>query len=355
MSLKFIKTKVKKAGLPPGSLVYVGEKQAEEPLITIFDYTESGYTETIAESAENTFPFRDGLNVSWINVSRVTDVGVVEKIGAHFRVHPLILEDILTQGQRPKIEDMDDYLFIILNMLSFDDQNGRIRQEQVSMAVGGSWLITFQEIEGDVFDTIRDRIRTGKGRIRRMRADYLAYSLIDAIVDNYFIIMENLGERIENVEEQLIISPDNKTLTEIHALRKEMLYLHKSVWPLREVVSKLERSDSDIIQDSTRMYFRDVYDHTVQVMDSVETFRDMLSGILETYLSSVSNRLNDIMRVLTIISTIFIPLTFLAGVYGMNFRHMPELNVTWAYPALWGAMVLLAMAMLYLFRRKRWL
>jgi magnesium transporter len=240
-------------------------------------------------------------------------------------------------------------------MLSLNDDDGSIKSEQVSMVVGSTWLITFQEIEGDVFDTIRERIKNGKGRIRRMGVDYLAYSLIDAIVDNYFIIMEKLGEQIEDIEEELLNSPDRKTLGGIHALRKEMLYLHKSVWPLREVVSKLERSESAIILDATRMYFRDVYDHTVQLMDSVETFRDMLSGILETYLSSISNRLNDIMRVLTIFSTIFIPLTFIAGVYGMNFHYMPELTMPWGYPVAWGVMITLALVMLYFFRRKHWL
>lgn len=351
---KFFQPRGHKAGLPPGSLVYVGRREGEEPLITVFDYIESDFREITAGLPEETFPFRDNGNSSWINLSRVSNVSAVEKIGTRFNIHSLILEDILTQGQRPKLEDMESYIFIVANMLSYDAENDGIRAEQVSFVLGGDFLITFQEIEGDVFDPVRDRIRTGKGKIRRMGTDYLAYSLLDAIVDNYFIIMEKLGEDIERIEEELAESPGQATLQRIHSLRRELLYLRKSVWPLREVVSRLERSESPLIKDSTGMYFHDLYDHIIQVMDSVDTYRDMLAGILDTYLSSISNRLNDIMRVLTIISTIFIPLGFIAGVYGMNFHYMPELGSRWGYPAVWAVMLAAAIGMLYFFRRKRW-
>ncbi len=355
MKRKFFPSRAGKAGLPPGSMVYVGEKELAEPLITVFDYTASDYREIIAESVEETFQFRDTLASTWINISRISEAGAVERIGNYFRIHPLTLEDILTQGQRPKIEDLEDYLFIILNMLSYDANNGGIREEQVSIVLGGNWLITFQEIEGDVFNAVRDRIRTGKGRIRKDGVDYLAYSLIDAVVDNYFIVMERLGEQLANIEVELMNNPGRDILHRIHTLRQQMLLLRRSVWPLREVVSRLSRNESELINDQTGIYFRDVYDHVIQVIDSAETYREMLSGILDTYLSSVSNRLNEIIRVLTIISTIFIPLTFISGVYGMNFRYMPELDVWWGYPAVWCVMVLIALLMIAYFRRKRWL
>jgi magnesium transporter len=352
MLKRFIQRRSSKAGLPPGSLVYVGERKAEEPLITIIDYTDAEYHEIETEKPEDTYPFREAQTVSWINVARISDVSIVEKIGTHYHIHPLILEDILTQGQRPKFEDMDDYLFVILSMLSLEGDS--IKSEQVSLVFAGNYLITFQEIDGDVFDTIRDRIRNAKGRIRKMGPDYLAYSLIDAIVDNYFIILEKLGERIEDLETELVENPGSGLLRNIHELKRELLFLRKSVWPLREVVSGLTKRESPLVQESTVMYLRDLYDHTVQVIDTVETFRDMLAGFLDIYLSSVSNRLNSVMKVLTIISTIFIPLTFIAGVYGMNFVYMPELHTHWGYPVVVTFMTAIAVTMLVMFKRKKW-
>jgi magnesium transporter len=353
MLKRFIPHRSRKTGLPPGSLVYVGEKTAREPLITIIDYTETEFHEITTEKAEDAFPFRDAQTVSWIDVSRIAEAATVEKIGGHYGLHPLILEDVLTQGQRPKIEDMEQYIFVVLNMLSLDSA-GNLKAEQVSLVFGKNYLITFQEVEGDVFGTIRDRLRSAKGRIRKLGPDYLAYSLIDAIVDNYFTILEQLGARIEDLEEELVENPGVKVLRSIHDLKGELLFLRKSVWPLREVISSLEKSDSGLIHESTVMYLRDLYDHTVQVIDSVETFRDMLSGILDIYLSSMSNRLNEVMKVLTIISTIFIPLTFIAGVYGMNFEFMPELHSKWGYPVVWTVMTAIALTMLAIFKKKKW-
>lgn len=354
MLKKWFQRRSDKAGLPPGSLVYFGDKKPEKPLITIFDYNEAESSETEVETAEETFPYRDKGNVSWINVSRLTDAATVEKIGSHYNIHPLILEDILTQGQRPKMENMEEYLFVILNMLTFDSDNGNIKAEQVSLVLGRCFLISFQEIAGDVFDPLRDRLRTARGRIRKMGPDYLAYSLIDAIVDNYFIIMEKLGEKIDDLETELLENPRPETLHRIHLLKREILFLRKSVWPLREVVNGLERSESPLIQETTVMYLRDLYDHTIQVIDTVETFRDMLAGILDTYLSSVSNRMNEVMKVLTVISTTFIPLTFIAGIYGMNFDAMPELHYRWGYHVTWSVMICIALGMVYYFRRRKW-
>ena len=241
-------------------------------------------------------------------------------------------------------------------MLYYDDRNGQIEAEQISLILGQNFVLSFQEgKEGDVFGPLRERLRGGKGRIRKMRTDYLAYSLIDAIVDHYFIILERLGERVEFLEEELVTEPTTKTLKEIHNLKREMIFLRKAVWPLREVISGLERGESSLIQQNTQIYFRDVYDHTIQVIDNIETFRDTVSGMLDIYLSSVSNRLNTVMKVLTIIATIFMPLTFLAGIYGMNFKYMPELEWRWGYPFVWMVMIAIGIVMLIYFRKKKWL
>jgi magnesium transporter len=252
------------------------------------------------------------------------------------------------------MEDYGDYVFVVLKMFNHNQQ-GEIEPEQVSLILGPRYVVSFQERPADDFLPIRDRLRNNVGRMRRMGADYLAYALVDAIVDSYFETLEEIGDKIDTLEEVLIAEPATATLQHIHHLKRTMLVLHKSVWPLREVISGLERGETSLIQDSTQVYLRDVYDHTIQAMDAIETYRDMLSGMLDIYLSSISNTMNAVMKVLTIIGTIFIPLTFLAGVYGMNFRYMPELNQPWAYPLLWAVMLAIAATMLVFFRRKRWL
>jgi magnesium transporter len=285
----------------------------------------------------------------------IHQVEILEQLGECMGVHPLVLEDILNTDQRPKLEDFDDYLFIVLKMSHYDDQNGEMEVEQISLILGPNYVVSFQERPGDVFDPIRERITNGRGRIRKLGADYLAYALIDAIVDHYFVVLEQIGEKIEFLEEELITDPTPETLQTIHNLKREMIFLRKSVWPLREVVGGLERRESPLIGESIAVYLRDVYDHTIQVIDTLETFRDMISGMLDIYLSSVSNRMNEVMKVLTIIATIFIPLTLIAGIYGMNFKHMPELEQPWGYPVVWGVMLATAIVMLIYFRRKKWL
>jgi magnesium transporter len=344
-----------KTGLPPGVLIHIGEKKAEKVSINILDYDEVHFEEKAVKTIEECFPFKDKPTTTWINIDGLHQVEIVEKIGKNFDFHPLLLEDILNTEQRPKIEDFETYIYIVLKMLDHEDKTNEINSEQISIIFGHNFVISFQETEGDVFNPIRERIRTGKGRIRKMGSDYLAYSLIDAIVDNYFLILEKLGENIEDVEETMISNPTSETLHAIHRLKRKMISLRKSVWPLREVVSALERSDSSLIQASTRIYLKDVYDHTIQVIDTVETYRDMLSGMLDVYLSSISNKMNEIMKVLTIIATIFIPLTFVAGVYGMNFEFMPELKWEWGYPAIWVVMLTIGISMLFYFRKKKWL
>ena len=349
------KKRSKKAGLPPGTLVHIGEKKKEKVKITIIDYHEKEFVEKEARTVEECFPFKEKPTVTWINVDGVHDLEIIEKIGSHFGFHPLTLEDIANTTQRPKIEDFGDYIFLILRMLSYDEKKNEVKSEQVSLILGSNFVISFQEDVGDVFDPVRERIRKGKGRLRKMGADYLAYTLIDSIVDNYFLILEKLGEKIEFLEEELVTDPKTETLQEIHNLKREMIFLRKSVWPLREVISGLERSESDLIKESTGIFLKDVYDHTIQVMDTVETYRDVLSGMLETYLSSISNRMNQVMKVLTVIATIFIPLTFIVGIYGMNFKYMPELEWRWGYLIIWLAMIGVAIFMIFHFKRKKWL
>jgi magnesium transporter len=353
---KTLRKRSQKAGLPPGSLVHIGRQRAEKTKITVIDYDESHFTEQDVDSIEVCFPYRDRPTVTWINIEGIHQADILEKIGSCYNLHPLVMEDILNTEQRPKIENYDDYLYVVLKMLYCDDGARAVSTEQISLVVGQNYVISFQEgIEGDVFGLLRERLRNDKGRARKQGSDYLIYSLIDAVVDNYFSILEKLGEKIEVLEEKLVTNPAAETLHEIHYLKREMIFLRKAVWPLREVVSSLVREDTVLVTESTRLYFRDVYDHTIQVIDTIETYRDMVSGMLDIYLSSVSNRLNAVMKVLTIIATIFMPLTFIAGVYGMNFKHMPELEWRYGYGMVWGIMIAIGVFMLNYFKRKKWL
>jgi magnesium transporter len=353
---KSISKRSQKAGLPPGTLVHVGEPGAEKPRISVMVYDVMRLEEEYVDHVGGVFPLQDAPVVTWINVDGIHDVDIVEELGARLGLHPLVLEDILNPEQRPKMEDLGDYLYVVLKMVDWDDQRGEITMEQVSVLVGANYVVSLQERPGgDVLDPIRARIREAKGSIRGDGPDYLAYSILDGVVDRYFGVLEGLGEKVEDLEEELVFSPLPETLHELHALKREMIYMRKAVWPLREVVAALERSGSLLIQASTVPYLRDVYDHTVQVMDAVETVRDMLSGMLDIYLSSISNRMNEVMKVLTIFASIFIPLTFIAGVYGMNFDYMPELAWRWGYPAVWLVMLGVGLAMLWYFRKKRWL
>ena len=358
---QYLKKRSHKSGLPPGTLVHVGTTKIEKPKITLIDFDEANFKEMELKSVEECFSCKDTSTVSWINIDGVHQMDVIEKVGRHFNIHPLILEDIVNTGQRPKIEDFDDYLFVVLKMLYPGDKNIGTQSEQVSLIIGPHYVITFQEKEGDVFNVIRERIRNAKGRIRKMGADYLAYALLDAIVDNYFIILEKLGEEIEETEHKLVSNPNPQTLHTINHLKTDLLILRKLIWPLREVINGLQRSESSLIKDTTMIFLKDVHDHTIQVIDTIETFRDLVSGMFDTYLSSVSNKMNEVMKVLTIIATIFIPLTFIAGIYGMNFNpgvspwNMPELNWKYGYVVAVGVMVILALVMIFYFKRKKWL
>jgi magnesium transporter len=328
----------------------------EASKITVIDYEEAHYHEMEAGTVEECFSFKAKPTVTWINIDCLRRVDILDKLGACYGFHPLVLEDILTD-QRPKVEDYDDYIFIVLKMIYYDEQKEEeaVEADQISLILGPNYVVSFKEKAGDVFNPLRERLRTGKGRIRKMGADYLAYSMMDAIVDNYFVVMEKLGERFEEVEDAVVANPTTEILPTIYNLKRDMLFLRKSVWPLREAISRLQRTDSPMVSETTKIYLRDVYDHTIQVIENIETLRDMSASLLDTYLSSLSNRLNEVIKVLTIISTIFIPLTFMTGLYGMNFRFMPELDSPWGYPAILTLMMMIGGVMLVYFRKKGWI
>ena len=346
---------IKEPGLPPGSLVFTGIRKTDRTTIEIIDYDPQTLHEETTGNPGAILAFMDKPTVTWIDVKGLHDIEMIRKIGDHFSIHPLVLEDILNVNQRPKTEITENYIYAVLKMLTFNKDANRVEAEQVSILAGENYVITFQERADDVFDPLRERIRKSKGRIRTMGADYLCYALLDIITDHYFLMLEKIGEQMEDLEEELLKGPRKETLKQLYILKRENMLLRKSVWPLREVITQLERSESKLIRRKTIPYLRDLYDHTIQVIDTVETYRDMVSGLLELYLSSVSNRMNEVMKVLTIIATIFIPLTFIAGVYGMNFQYMPELEWPWAYFAVLLIMLLTGAGMLLYFRRKRWL
>jgi len=345
----------RKPGTAPGTLIHTGLRRVDRVRISFMDYDADGLREREVESVERCFPLRDLPTTSWIDVVGLHDVEVVGRLGEHFGLHPLVQEDVVHVGQRPKVEEYDGHLYVVLRMLSFDAESGQVRDEQLSLVLGERYVVSFQEVPGDVFDPVRERIRAGKGRLRSRGSDYLTYALMDAVVDGYYGVLERIGDRIEQLDREVMEDPDESTLHRIHELKRESLVIRKAVWPLRDVLGHLVRSDAELIREETRLYLRDVYDHAVQVLDTVETLRDLASSLTDLYLSSVGQRTNEVMKVLTIMASIFIPLTFLAGIYGMNFERMPELSLPWAYPVLLGVMAVLAGGMVWYFYRKGWL
>ncbi len=342
-----------KTGAPPGTIVYHGKESEEKVKITLIQYNETVFVEKefyiLSECLDCVLP----NTIKWINVDGIHKVELVEEIGKRFNIHPLTLEDIVNTSQRAKFEDYDSYVVAIMKMIYYENE---INSEQLTVVLMDGMVISFQEIHGgDAFDMIRTRLRQGKGRVRRMGADYLAYALLDAVVDCYFTILEKVGDRIEVLEEEVMDEPSKDILRQIHHMKREMIFLRKAVWPMRELINNLERSETELVKPTTDIYLRDLHDHAIRVIDTVETFRDLLSGMMDIYLSSVSNRMNEVMKVLTIITTIFVPITFIVGVYGMNFDYMPELHTKWGYPLTWASILITIGLLLYYFKRKKWL
>jgi magnesium transporter len=348
------KKRSQKIGLPAGSLVHIGDKKTEKTTIKTIVYNQEDFKEIDLEHLEAHIVSLNKDSVTWINVNGIHDKDVIENIGKLFSLHPLLLEDIMNTDQRPKMDEQETYLFITMKMLSSEGLPNLIKDEQVSLVFGHGYLISFQESEMDAFSTIREMIKNGRGRLQRMGSDYLAYSLMDIVIDNYFIVMEKLGEEIEVLENELVKNPKQGTLRSIHRLRTEMIFVRKSTWPLREVIGDLERRGSILVNETTNIYLRDIYDHIIHVIDTTETFRDIIAGMIDIYLSSVSNKMNEVMKVLTIIATIFIPLTWIVGIYGMNFDYMPELKAKFGYPVVMFIMVVIGLLMLLYFKRKKW-
>ena len=345
--------RAEKSGLPPGTLDIIDNKEKETVYITLIEYNESNYSEKKISSFQEILDCKNNNNVRWINVDGIHNVSIVEQIGKAFNIHPLTLEDIVNTDQRPKFEDYDFYDVAMMKMLYYDTE---LHSEQLSIILLDNLVISFQEIHGgDAFDPIRERIKMAKGRIRKCGADYLAYALIDSIVDSYFTILEKIGDKLEALDEEIMTDPTPESLRKLHNMKLEMIFLRKSVWPLRELINNIERSESELFKESTSVYLRDVHDHTVRVIETVESYRDLISGMMDIYLSNLSNRMNEVMKVLTIISTIFIPVTFIAGVYGMNFEYMPELHSKWGYIGVWILMLTIMISLAMYFRRKKWL
>lgn len=346
----------KTTGMSPGSAIHVGQQKMAQTEFTLIEYHANDYyDERETADLDALVQARESEPVTWINIAGLHETDRIAAVGRVFGIHPLLLEDILNTEQRPKVEQYDNYLYLILKMIQWQEETQQIETEQISIVLGQGFVLTFQEQEKDVFAALRQRIRSGKGRIRQLGADYLAYALLDAVVDHYFVVLENMGEHIEAIEEELVTEPASETLQKIHELKREMLFLRRSVWPLREVIGGLQRGDFPQFKQETLLFVRDVYEHTIQVIDTVETFRDIVSGLLDIYLSSISNRTNEVMKVLTIIATIFIPLTFITGLYGMNFQYMPELQFRWGYLAVWLLILAVSLALLLYFRKRDWL
>lgn len=351
---RLIRKRGKKVGAAPGTLIHIGTVNPGDVRISRILYNQTSLEESTVRQAADCAPPASPSELAWFNVDGLHSPEVIKELGGRFRFHPLIMEDILNTDHRPKIEVHEDYLYIVIKMLQFRDASRSIHIEQVSLIVGNNYVLSFQEQPGDVFDGVRERLRTGR-RIRQMGPEYLAYALIDAIVDNYFLILETLGDAIEELEQELIDRPTPASLHAIHHYKREMLLLRKAVWPLREVLNSLSR-DAEVVNNSeTRLFLRDVYDHSIHIMDNIDTLRDLLTGLLDLYVSSVSQRMNEIIKVLTIFASIFMPLTFIAGVYGMNFSYMPELGVPWAYPLVLLCMLGIGVGLMLYFKWRKWL
>jgi len=352
---QLIKRRSRKAGLPPGTPMHIGERRSETSQLTVVHYDAGHFEERHYERLEEATPMREPSGVTWAHVTGVHDSSLLERVGKEFGLHPLVVEDIQNTDQRAKIEDYGSYAYVVIRLWQDGHAAHGTRVEQVSLVLGQDFVLTFEEAAPGVFESVRQRLRDNRGRLRAEGADYLAYSLLDAAVDSYFGVLEELGERIESLEDTLIAHPSRAALQTLHTLKREMIGLRRSVWPLRDVIGGLERSSGALVRKETWIYLRDVYDHAAHVIDTIETYRDTLSGMLDVYMSSVSNRLNEVMKVLTIIATIFMPLTFIAGIYGMNFKYMPELEWRFGYPFVLGIMIGLGLAMLWFFRKKKWL
>ena len=345
-----------KSGLPPGSLIHVGEVLESVGNMSVIDYSKGRFEEKKIESVDEILAYKDSETVTWVIIEGLTDVAVVERIGAIFGIHHLVLEDILNTNQRPKFEEYDDHLYIVLKCLLSEDTHFSVNNEQVSLLVMKNFVIMFKEKKDELFLPLQQRIRTSSGKFRGLGSDYLAYAILDFIVDQNFILIDLLDESITTLEDSLLTGePKQDMLYKIQRLKREMISIRRYVSPVRELLSEMLRSESDLIHENTHIFLRDVSDHSIRVVESIESYREILTGLLDIYVSTVSNKMNQIMKVLTVFTSIFIPLTFIAGIYGMNFEYMPELKWKWAYPLTWAVFIVIPIVLLVYFKRKKWL
>lgn len=334
-------------------MVFTGDRHTDAALVTLVQYNEESAEEKTSTDA--IIPPDKGDYLLWHDIRGLQNVPLIEQLGKQYNIHTLALEDVLNTQQRPKLEDYEDALFMVAQALSFDEMTREIQTEQIAIYAGEGFVVSFQEKPNDTFLTVRDRLLNGNGRIRKRRSDYLLYALLDTVVDQYYAVLDKLEEIIEIQEREILDNPTDANKTSLYQLKLEIMGLRKTIYPLRDAVSSLTRTDNTLVQDSTRVFIRDLYDHIVQIMDTVDNWRDLLNGLFDLYLSNLSMRMNNVMRVLTIISTIFIPLTFIVGVYGMNFDNMPELHWHYGYFIIMGFMLLLSLFLLHIFKKKRWL
>ncbi len=342
----------KKPGSDPGTLEFTGERRMENPLVFRIEFNEAEFTQRHPADLESPLP-KDGY-VTWFDVRGLHDVALIEHFGTAFHIHPLVLEDILNPRQRPKFEEYGNEVFIIVTALKFDAKTIEIQSEQIGIYFGKNFLLTFQEDPDDNFAGVRERLKSGRGRIRTKGPDYLTYALMDELVDNYFTVLDQIEELMETIENEIELKPNKAVKVKIHRLKFQMLTLRKSVVPLREAITRFSRCDSQFVEEDTELFLRDLQDHVLRITDLAETYRDMLNGLVELYHSELSLRMNNVMQILTIITTIFVPLTFLAGVYGMNFDYMPELRWRYGYFMIWGVFLAIAVWLIFYFKRKKW-
>lgn len=352
---RYLKNRDASMGQIPGEPIFIGEQKVEELTIHTIDYDSTTLNELHPEDFKELFSFRNTDTTTWINIYGLHNADKIRSIAEGFDLHPLVIEDILYTGQRPKIEEYDDYLFFVIKMMRFDREEQRIVTEQLSIVMGSNYLLTFQERPGDVFEPVRNRIRKKNGRIRNVGVDYLTYSLLDTVIDNYILIVERMGEEIEEIEEEILDSINKEILIKIIDHKREMNYMRRTIQPAREFILHLSNLDSNLIQDNSRPFLKDLLDLSIQAVETVDTYRDMLSDNLDIYNTLISNRLNEIMKILTIFSAIFIPLTFIAGIYGTNFEYLPELGYHYSYFIFLGVLLTIAVLMIGFFKRKKWL
>lgn len=344
-----------KSGLPPGSLVHVGEVHAHEHKISVVNYNKSTLKKHTVKSIDELLLYKTTDTITWVIVDGLKDVSIIDAIGQYFDIHPLVLEDILNTHQRPKFEEFNDYLYVVIKAISLGNEEFNVDYEQISLLILNNFVFTFMEKPDALFDPILNRLDNDKSQIRNLGADYLAYIIMDTVVDEYFALQDAFDELIEAVEDKLLSDPSSETLATIQKIKRELIFLRRTVSPLRELLAAIQRSESPLINEKTRRYFGDIYDHAIRITEAIESYRDLIAGMLDIYLSSVSNKMNETMKVLTVFASIFIPLTFIAGVYGMNFEYMPELKWRWGYPVLWVFFISVSVFLLRFFKKKKWL